>query len=165
MVATMKRSHLLIAAAWLLQVVAWFLPVVTSVGGGSIEPINGFGAFLAASSAVWPHANFLGTWYDAVLGTVSVVTTLFFIIASPWVVSRGTRSLRRASAWAAAAAFLFNSHWYVLLRPDGWWVSGLGIGYFLWWWSFVLLAIGLLDLARQNDAAESSHGQAALLPR
>jgi hypothetical protein len=79
-------------------------------------------------------------------------------------VSRGKRSLRRASAWAAATAFLVNLHWYIRLSRDGW-RSGLGIGYFLWWSSFVVLAIGLFDLAGRNDATEVTHSQAVLLQR
>jgi hypothetical protein len=158
----MKRPHLLISAAWLLNGAAWFLPVVTSVGGGEIgPPINGANAFFMAASAVIP-GQFFGTTYEAVLATLSVLTTLFFIVGSPWVVLRGTRSLRRESAWAAAAAFLFNAHWYIHLRPDGW-ISALGIGYFLWWSSFTVLAMGLFDLAGRSNAAES--GQAAGLPR
>ncbi|HWZ84471.1 MAG TPA: hypothetical protein VNW47_17710 [Terriglobales bacterium] len=160
----MTRSRFLISSAWLLQVAAWFLPVVTSIGGGRIDPLYGLGAFLAASSAVWPGATFLGTWYDAALATLSVVTTIVFIVGSPWVALRGTRSLQRASAGAAAVAFLVNAHWYVLLSPNGW-VSGLGIGYFLWWSSFLVLATGLFDLAGQQDAAESTYNQTALLPR
>lgn len=50
------------------------------------------------------------------------------------------------------------------LRPDGF-VSRLGIGYFLWWFSFVLLAVGLFDLADGNHGVESTHSRAALLPR
>jgi hypothetical protein len=164
MAITMTRPGFLISGAWLLQGAAWFLPVVTSIGGGRIDPLDGLGAFLAASSAVWPGATFLGTWFDAVLATLSVVTTIVFIIGSPWMVLRGTRSLRRASAGVAAIAFLVNAHWYVLLSPNGW-VSGLGIGYFLWWWSFLLLATGLFDLAGKNDAAEPTHNQTVLLPR
>lgn len=160
----MTRPHLLISVAWLLNGSAWFLPVVTGVGGGKIgPPITGVGAFLMATGAVWP-GQFLGTGYEAALATLSVLTTLLFIVGSPWAVLRGTRSLRRVSAWVAAAAFLFNSHWYIRLRPDRW-ISDLGIGYFLWWLSFVVLAIGLFDLAGRNSAAESTQGQAALLPR
>jgi hypothetical protein len=117
----MRRPHLLIAVAWLLDGAAWFLPVVTGVGGGKIgPPITGVGAFVMAASAVWPSQFLLGTGYEAVLAILSVLTTLFFIVGSPWVVLRGTRSLRRVSAWLAAAAFLFNAHWYIRLRPDGW---------------------------------------------
>ena len=102
----MRRPHLLISVAWLLNGAAWFLPVVTGVGGGKIgPPITGLGAFGMAASAVWP-SHFLGTGYEAVLSTLSVLTTLLFIVGSPWAVLRGTRSLRRVSAWVAAAAFL-----------------------------------------------------------
>ena len=160
----MTRPHLVISVAWLLNGSAWFLPVVTGVGGGKIgPPITGVGAFFMATSAVWP-GQFLGTGYEAVLATLSMLTTLLFIVGSPWAVLRGTSSLRRVSAWVAAAAFLFNAHWYIRLRPDGW-ISDLGIGYFLWWLSFAVLAIGLFDLAGRNSAAESTQGQAALLPR
>jgi len=99
--------------------------------------------------------------HEAALTILSLLTTLFFI--SPWAVLRGTPSLRRVSAWVAAAAFLFNAHWYIRLRPARW-ISDLGIGYFLWWLSFLVLAIGLFDLAGRNNAAESTQPQAALLP-
>jgi len=161
---TMRGPHLLISVAWLLNGSAWFLPVVTGVGGGKIgPPVTGAEAFGMAASAVWP-SQFLGTGYEAVLSTLSVLTTLFLIVGSPWVVLRGTRSLRRGSAWVAAAAFLFNTHWYIRLRPDGW-ISNLGVGYFLWWLSFAILAIGLFDLAGRNNAAESRQRQPALQPR
>jgi hypothetical protein len=160
----MRRPHLLIAVAWLLNGMAWFLTVVTGVGGGQMgPPITGVGAFGMAASAILP-GQFVGTGYEAVLASLSVLTTLFFLVGSPWVVLRGTRSLRRVSARVAAAAFLFNAHWYIRLRPDGW-ISGLGIGYFLWWLSFAVLAIGLFDLAGRSSLAESAQRQAGLLPR
>lgn len=160
----MRRPHILISIAWLLNVAAWLLPAVTSVGGGKIgPPIEGAGAFVMAVSAFVP-GQFLGTWYQAVLAALSVLTTVFFIVGSPWVVLRGTRAHRRSFAWIAAAAFILNTHWYFRLTPDGW-ISGLGIGYFLWWLSFAVLAIGLFDLAGGNNAAESTRRQAALIPR
>lgn len=159
----MRRPQFLISAAWLLNGAAWFLPAVTSVGGGAISPITGVWAFLFAARTAWPDSA--GYYHDALLAALSVFTTVFFIIVSPWAVFRGTRSLRRISAWVAAAAFLFNTHWYIRLTPNGWWISGLGIGYFLWWLSFAVLAIGLFDLAGQNNAAESALTHTALLPR
>jgi hypothetical protein len=159
-----RPHHLLISVAWLLNGAAWFFPVVTGVGGGKIgPPIRGVEAFLMAASAFWP-SQFLGTGYEAILTILSLLTTLFLIFGSPWAVLRGTPSLRRVSAWVAAAAFLFNAHWYIRLRPDRW-ISDLGIGYFLWWLSFLVLAIGLFDLAGRNNAAESTQRQAALLPK
>jgi hypothetical protein len=158
----MRRPQFLILAACLLNGAAWFLPVVTSIGGGSVGPITGVEAFVFAARMAWPDST--GYDYDKVLAALSAFTTLCFIVVSPWVVLRGTQSLRRISAWVASAAFLFNAHWYIRLTPTGW-ISGLGIGYFLWWLSFAVLAIGLFDLAGRNDATESKQRQAALLPR
>ena len=161
----MRRAHLLISGAWLMQAAAWFLPVVTSIGGGRIDPIPGWTAFLAASTAFWPHTDkVFSTWYESLLATASVGTTVFFFVGSTWALVRGSHSFRRGLGWAAAIAFLVDSHWYVRLSPDGL-LSGLGIGYFLWWWSFVMLAIGLFDLAGRTDAAEFTDGQASRLPR
>ena len=47
----------------------------------------------------------------------------------------------------AAAGFIVNAHWYVLSVSER---SDLAIGYFLWWCSFALLAVGLFDLSRQG---------------
>jgi hypothetical protein len=153
-------------SAWLLHAAAWFLPVVTGVKGGEIGPsLPGWLAFLMACRAIWPSADtFFDTKYETALAIVSVVTTLFFIVGSPWVALRGSRSLRRASAWTAATAFVVNAHWYVLRGSDRW-LSDLGVGYFLWWFSFVVLAISLFDLAGRNNATESTPKHVALLPR
>jgi hypothetical protein len=155
-----RRPFLLILGAWLLNGAAWFLPVVKSVGGGEIDPITGWQAFVMASSSTWNGD--ISSWFN-LLATVSAVTAIFFF-ALPWVVLRGSRSLQRASSWVAAVAFVFNAHWYIRLHPNGW-ISDLGVGYFLWWWSFVPLAIGLFDLGGGKNSAEPTQSQAALLPR
>jgi len=159
----MRRPHLVILAAWFLNVAAWFLPAVTGVGGGRIDPpITGLGAFVMAASAV-AGSQFLGTRYEALLAILSVLTELCFVIGSPLALSRGTRPIQRWSAWAACAAFFFNAHWFVRLKPDRW-VSSLGIGYFLWWSSFAVLAIGLFDLAGRNNGAELAQKEIAVRP-
>ena len=158
-VAQMRRPNLLIALAWLLNASAWFIPVVTGLDGGKIGPtFKGFEAFLMALSAIMP-ANFsdYGAVYS-LLAILSVLTSLLFVIGSPWVVLRGTRALKRFSAWAAAAAFAFNGHW------NGW-DLGLGIGYFFWWSSFAVLAAGVFDLTGQKEATVHGPRQTALLPR
>jgi hypothetical protein len=159
-VSMMKRPRLFVSGAWLFHGAAWFLPVVTKIAGGRIgPPIRGWQAFVIASSAAWEGDN---PWYGTVLAVLSVITTILFIFGSPWVVLRGTRLVLRLSAWGAAAAFFLNAHW--LLGTDGW-AYGLGIGYFLWWSSFMLLTLGLFDLAGQNDASAPAHSQAAAIPR
>jgi hypothetical protein len=57
------------------------------------------------------------------------------------------------------SAFVFNAHWCVFGELD--W-SELRIGYFLWLLSFAILASGLFDLARQNNA-ELIHSPTNLL--
>jgi hypothetical protein len=142
----MRRSHLLISAAWLLQAAAWFLPAYAS------KP--GWLAFVDASIAFSPHfVSFFGAWYQQMLSAASVATNVIFIVGSPWAMLRGSRSLRRMVAWAAATAFVVNAHWYVLSTAE----VSLEIGYFLWWGSFLPLAVGLFDLARPNEAADSTH--------
>jgi hypothetical protein len=148
----MKRPHLLISYAWLLHAAAWLLPVVK---GGAKLPggLPGWEAFRVASSPVWSMKDVkFDTWYDAVLATVSAMTTLLFVFGSPWIVLRGSRSLWRVSSWAAATAFVVNAHWYVLFGSDR---SDLRIGYFVWWPSFILLAVGLFDLAGPRSTNES----------
>jgi hypothetical protein len=143
----MKRSHLLISAAWLVQGTAWFVPAFASTPG--------WGAFLFALTAFRPDFDkqVFGTRYQQVLSAVSVATNLIFVVGSVWALCRGSRSLRRRFAWAAAAAFLVNAHWYLLSTGE----VDLRIGYFLWWLSFLLLAIGLFDLAGPNEPVDSMH--------
>lgn len=142
----MKRPYVLLSAAWLVHAVAWFLPVAP-YGGESPLDFPGLTAFVIASCPVLRCEDTAhNPWYGQVLATVSAVTTVLFVLASPWVVWRGPKSLQRVCAWAAVLAFLTNAHWYFPEMGR----SGLRIGYFLWWWSFLLLAIGLFDLARQH---------------
>ncbi len=154
----MSRPNLLTLTAWSLHVTAWFLPVVTSVGGGSIHPpITGAYAFVMATSAVVP-GGFSGTWYQAAFSILSVLTTIFFVFGSPWVVLKGKPRLKKASAWIAVGAFVLNVHWYLSISPNGW-ISGLGVGYFLWWASFLLLAAGLFDASRHEGVQTTDLGR------
>ena len=137
----MRRSHLLISVAWLIHAIAWFLPVVK---GGMTFPhgLPGWEAFRVAACAVWPYEGFKTD--HAVLSTMSAVTAPLFILGSVWVVSHGSSTLRRVSAWVATFAFIVNAHWYVLFGSDR---KDLRIGYFLWWFSFLLVGLGLFDLS------------------
>jgi hypothetical protein len=146
----MRRSHRLISAAWLLQGIAWFLPAFGS------NP--GWVAFYSACFAFAPNGSgVFDTWYKQVLSAASVLTTVFFIFGSPWAILRRSRSVRRASAWIAFTALLVNAHWFVYPKPDRL-KFDLGIGYFFWWGSFLLLALGLFDLAgpRLHESGSSA---------
>lgn len=144
----MRRTHLLIAGAGLLHAAAWFLPVAKE-GVTLPQGLPGWQAFRVAACAVWPYEGWrIDGWYNVVLSTVSAATTLFFIFGSVWVVLRGSSALRRASAWVAASAFILNAHWCVRFGSNR---MDLRIGYFLWWLSFMLLALGLFGLSRRAD--------------
>jgi len=154
--ALRNTLFVLVLAAWVLQLVAWFLPVVAPQDLRGT--IMGWKAFRLASCGVWPceGLEFQGMIYS-VLSTISVITTLFFIFCSPWVVLRGSRTIQKSSAWFVAAAFVFNAHWIVIFGDQR---SLLMIGYFLWWLSFLLLAIGLFLL--QGMKAKKVSGQQSL---
>jgi hypothetical protein len=144
----MRKPNLLILAAWIVHVASWFLPV-TKVPDLN-APVPGWKAFRLAACGVWPCEGIqFQSILHKVLATTSVMTTLFFILCSlfilcsPWVVLRGSAKGLRFAASAAAAAFIFNIHWIVIFASVG---AKLTIGYFLWWFSFLLLAIGLFRL-------------------
>jgi hypothetical protein len=140
----MRRPNILISTAWTLQVLAWLLPVVEVIG----VQLPGWQAFIATVGALWPGGNAgKGPWYETWLAGITALTTLGFVLGSPWVLLRGSPEVRRAVGWGAVAAFVFNAHWWVL--GDLRW-SELKIGYFFWWFSFAVLALGLLDLAGQR---------------
>ena len=135
----MKKTNPLILTAWVFHAVAWFLVAIKAHDYQA--PVPGWKAFRYACCAIWPCEGIqFEQQYETVLSAISVITTLFFVLWSPWAVLSGARSLRRFSAWAAVAAFVLNTHWIFLF---GSYRSELAIGYYLWWLSFLLLAIGL----------------------
>ena len=140
----MRKPNLVILVAWIVHVSAWFL---TSVEIQEIEaPVKGWQAFRLAACAIWPCEGIqFQTLGHAVLATLSDITTVLFVLCSPWVVLRGSRLLRRKSAWVVAAAFLFNMHWIITFGPQR---TQLASGYFVWLFSFLLLAIGLFVSSR-----------------
>lgn len=147
----MHKCNLLIAFAWVVHCASWFLPVLKISGAKSIR---GWIAFRAALSVIWPYEDLhFDTWYYATLSTFSAVTTLLFVIGSPWVVCCGSRSVRKASALVAALAFIINSHWYILFGSDR---KDLSSGYFLWWASFGLLSFGLFRCIKPAQESMSS---------
>jgi hypothetical protein len=140
-----KKAYFLIAGAWLVHALAWFLPVLKE---GVVLPrgLPGWEAFRVASCAVWPYEDMIiEGWYNVVLATLSAATTLLFVLGSVWVVWARSRAVRRASAWIATSAFIVNAHWFLRFGSNH---LDLRIGYFLWWFSFLLLAIGLFHLSR-----------------
>ena len=148
----MRRPYLLIFGACIVYSAAWFLPVIKD-GVTLPQGLPGWQAFRVAACAVWPYDEFrFDHWYEVVLSTISAMTTLLFIPAFLLSLVRGFHPLRRVLGWGAASAFVINAHWYVLVGSDR---KDLRIGYFLWWLSFLLLALGFFQLSRQTTVAVS----------
>src|SRR6266852_4194093 len=161
---TMTKRYLVIATAWLLHTASWFLPAVKGFLGSRLDHgIPGWDVFLGATCALLPCGTPSGDpWYGTALAVAGAITTVLFVLASPWIVWRASRNLRRAAAFVAGVAFVVNSQWYVFYVPVR---SDLGVGYFLWCSSFGLLAIGLFLLARSNNELECTQRQSAVILR
>ena len=157
----MTKRYVVIATAWLLHATSWFLPAIKGFLGSRLDhSIPGWEVFLSQTCALRPcGAESADPWYGTAISVAGVVTTVLFVLASPWIVWRGSRRLRRAAAFVATAAFVVNCQWYVFYVPDR---SDLGVGYFLWCSSFGLLAIGLFLLAGSNNELESTQQQSVL---
>ena len=142
----MRKLNPFILFAWMLYLPAWFLPVLKATDVHPVVP--GWKAFRYAACGVWPCEGIeFQTLHHAVLATISVLTTLFFILCSLWLLF-GARSLPRPFAWAAAAAFAFNTHWIAIFGSER---STLTIGYFLWLFSFLFLGLGMFLSHEQKE--------------
>jgi hypothetical protein len=146
----LNKAYLVVASAWAVHAISWFLPVVKL--GDFICSVRGWEAFRTALSPIWPDQGVLtGPWYFLVLSVASSATTFLFIVGSPLAVWLGSLSVRRACAWVAITTFVVNSHWYVLSGSDR---KELSVGYFLWWISFCLLAVGLFALSSNGKVSQ-----------
>jgi hypothetical protein len=123
---------------------------VAQAGVAIPQGLPGWQAFRVASCAVWPYEGFaIDGWYNVVLCTLSAATTLFFVIGSICVVLLGSPPVRRISAWIAAFAFGVNAHWIIRFGSDHF---ALRAGYFLWWFSFMFLSLGLFAPSPHADS-------------
>jgi hypothetical protein len=158
----MTKRYLVIATAWLLHAASWFLPTVKGFLGSRLDHgIPGWEVFLSQTCALRPCGGASADpWYGTAMSVAGVATTVLFVLGSPWLVWRGSRKLRHAAAFVAAAAFVVNSQWYAFYVPVR---SDLGVGYFLWCSSFGLLAIGLFFLAGSNNGLVSTQQQSPLI--
>jgi len=149
-----KAAHFVIAFAWAIYALSWFLPVAKS----GVDVFSGWDAFHFALTPVLPnspaHKDVLtDPWYYQVLSVASAATTFMFVVGPPLAVWSGSRLVLRACAWAATTAFIVNTHWYFLwdIRSD------LSVGYFLWWLSFGVLAIGLFRRSSRSTVSQYGH--------
>lgn len=156
----MTKRYFVIALAWLLQAASWFLPAVKGFLGSRLDQaIPGWSVFLASAYALRPWGDASDAARDwTAISAAGVVTTVLFVFGSPWIAYRASRTFCRASAFAAAAAFVVNSQWYLFYVPFR---SDLGVGYFFWCSSFGLLAIGLFLLPGATNRRVSTQQKSA----
>jgi hypothetical protein len=158
----MTKRYVVIATAWMFHAASWFLPAIKGFLGSKLDQgIPGWDVFLAATCALRPCGTASADpLYITAIAAAGAVTTVLFVLASPWIVWRASHKLRRSAAFVAGVAFVLNAQWYVFFVPVR---SDLGVGYFLWCSSFGLLAIGLFFLARSNSALERTQPQSTLI--
>src|ERR1700691_3541060 len=144
----MTKRYLVIVTAWLLHTASWFLPAVSGLLGSMDQGMPGYAVFVSQTfGLLFSRTASADPWYGTSISAAGVVTTVLFVLGSPWILWRASRTPWRAAACVATAAFFVNCQWYVFYVPDR---SDLGIGYFLWCASFGILAIGLFVLAGSN---------------
>jgi len=104
----MTKRYLVIATAWLLHTASFFLPAIKGFLGSRLDHgILGWEAFGGATCALRPCGETSGeVWYVTAMGAAGAITTVLFVLASPWIVWRASRKLRRSAAFVAAAAFV-----------------------------------------------------------
>ena len=151
----MKNARWFISGSWVVHLTAWFLPIAKE-GVTFPQGLPGWQAFRVALCTVWPYEGVgIDGWYNVVLCIASAVTTLLFVFGSVWVALLGSRLVRRVSAWIATSCFVLNAHWVVRFGSDR---LDLRVGYFLWWFSFILLGIGLFRVSGQRHADRHTQG-------
>jgi hypothetical protein len=145
----MRRAHL-IYVAWLLFVLAWFLPVYWE---GMTLPagLPGWEAFRIALCPWWPYQSYqIDPGLMRLAAPVSALTCLVMLV-SPLALLSSATGLRRVFAVAAGISFLLNASWLFSLGP-----SMLRVGYYFWWISFAVASVALFpssSRAPQNQAA------------
>jgi uncharacterized membrane protein YtjA (UPF0391 family) len=137
---------------WVLAIVAnalgWALPVIED----DQRVYRGVHAFRVALSPLWPYEQFhMPAGYVMWLSVASALTNVVFVGMAAYLwphVARAAGS--RFGVFVLGAAALLNLHWTVTLRGTA---ADLGIGYYVWVVSFVLLLVSVHPglTARQNS--------------
>ena len=128
----MRRGTVLLAAASLIYVVAWFMPVDQD---GTTLAKGGLPGWEALQFSLSPDTT--RPWWKGVLFVLSGLTNGWFLFS---VAAHKVRPgiSKRILFWGSLLAALINTQWFVLSDSSG--RAQLRIGYYLWFASFLLLA-------------------------
>ncbi len=127
---------------WMLAIVAnalgWALPVIED----DQRVYRGVHAFRVALSPLWPYEQFhMPAGHVMWLSIASALTNVVFVVMAAYLwpyVARATGS--RLGVFVLGAAALLNLHWTVTMQGNA---ADLGIGYYVWVMSFVLLLLAV----------------------
>lgn len=138
----MRRPGIPVIGSWLVHAIAWLSPVHAD-GERLPGTLPGWQAFRVAFSPVWRYEGFSAdTGYGAAISSASALTNLVMLASVP-VVLRGSARARAVLGWTAAGSAVLNAQWFLAGGR-----AELRIGYYLWWFSFVLLTAGVFGPKR-----------------
>jgi hypothetical protein len=144
----MPRPGRVVGAAWLINAIAWFIPV-HKYGVRLPKGVPGWEAFRLAVSPIWPYdgSGSWDPWYGAALVVASGLTNLLMVGSLLIFFQRARpRILLIVFAWTTIGAAMVNAQW---VFDKDW--TDLRLGYYLWWASFMLLSVGALRMARAQQ--------------
>ena len=135
--------------AVVLYLVSWFLPVIKDgerLGNG----LPGWEALTVVMSPLWDPESIRHNPWSSLLSVVSGFTNVFMLVAL-------FRQLRhrdpspRSWPWLAWIAVAINASWIVMDFGD----RALRIGYYLWFLSFVFLAVSYFSDGARRESSEA----------
>ena len=130
------RTLITLSVGWLLFVLSFFLPVT--------EGYSGLGALLVSLEEGFPSYSF----FSSLTNVVMLATPLVIVWKSP--------RFGKILCFLIMIAAILNLYWIVSFLSD---VSlgDLRFGYYVWWLSFVVVAVALWRMARdeKTGVAES----------
>ena len=136
-----------LAAATLAYVAAWFLPSLVIRGDGEVSGVvRGWTATWGALYPLLHPATVAHNKLQEALEAATAASNILFLTALV-VALRWPHRLTRSFEWALFAAALLDAQWLIWAGEQR---SDLRAGYYLWVVSFVLLAIALRLVRRQQ---------------
>lgn len=125
------RASAVLVVAGSTYALAWFLPV--------LDGFPGWKAFRVALSPIWPFETYgVEPAYYALLTVSSALTNVVFVALIVDLATRRRLGVRTA-VWTLALAVALNLYWLVIVGAGR---ADLGIGYYLWVCSFLILIVG-----------------------
>lgn len=146
----MKASRAVIGIAWLLYAASWFFQVVkdgTTLSHGTLPGWEAFHTALLLD-------GFEGSRIEGIIWVLSALTN-FLMIASPIILLSRLDKLKRLLPWLLVLATILNTQWLIL---SGMKLAEFRAGYYLWWASFLLLAVASFYLNQRTLRAAKENG-------